>query len=321
MKFLITIDTEADNQWKHGIDLTTKNIEYVPRFQVLCTKYDIKPTYLVTSEICENIYAKRIFTEYSNMGQAEIGAHLHSWTTPPFLDNDGYRYNDHNHAFATEMPDNLLKEKLTNLTEQIKTSFGKQPVSFRSGRYGFNEKVAHQLIEIGYKVDSSVTPFSNWQSYKGIPGGIGGPDFMNSSNFPYTIANTSGSILEVPVTILPTKWPLSYNHELARSFFRKVEDSFILKVIRKLMLANQPLWLRPYKFSKIELFTQIVNEAKRLKLPFLVMMFHSSELMPGGSPYWANEKEIEILYRLLEEFFLFLQDNNIEFITLNETIK
>ena len=320
MKFLITIDTEADNQWDHGIDLNTKNIEHVPRFQVLCNRYNIKPTYLVTTEVCENEFAKNIFSQYSIAGQAEIGAHLHSWTTPPFVDKEGYRYNDPFHAFATEMPDNLLIEKLKNLTSQIESSFGTRPVSFRSGRYGFDERVAKVLIELGYKVDSSVTPFTNWKNCKGAPSGVGGPDFMHKTNTPYTITTNSGSILEVPVTILPTKWPLTHNPELARYLFQKVDDSFFMRAVRKLMFANQPLWLRPNKNSKIENFIRIINEAKRLKLPFIVMMFHSSELMPGGSPYWTNEKEIEILYRFLEEFFSFLQDNNIESITLNKTV-
>src|SRR5208337_487017 len=187
MKFLLTIDTEADNQWEHGIPLTTKNIEFVPRLQYLCTQFQIRPTYLITSEICENELASSIFKQYSEEGTAEIGAHLHSWTTSPFLETDGFRYNDPYHAFATELPDHLLHEKLAALTSQIESGVGKRPVSFRSGRYGFNEKVAHALIELGYRVDSSVTPFTNWENNKGAPQGQGGPDFMNYSNTPYTI--------------------------------------------------------------------------------------------------------------------------------------
>jgi hypothetical protein len=48
------------------------------------------------------------------------------------------------------------------------------------------------------------------------------------------------------------------------------------------------------------------------------MMFHSSELMPGGSPYWKNENEIGILYKLLEEFFSWLNAEHIESITMEE---
>ena len=63
MKFIITIDTEGDNQWDHGRDLTVENIKYVDRFQILCEKYGIKPTYLVTSEVCEDSYSQKLFSE------------------------------------------------------------------------------------------------------------------------------------------------------------------------------------------------------------------------------------------------------------------
>jgi hypothetical protein len=92
MKFILTIDTEGDNQWDHGRELTVENINFIPRFQSLCEKYSIKPTYLVTSEICEDGLAREIFTQYIQSEKAEIGAHLHSWTTPPFKDKDGYRF-------------------------------------------------------------------------------------------------------------------------------------------------------------------------------------------------------------------------------------
>ncbi|MRS03602.1 deacetylase, partial [bacterium] len=181
MKFIITIDTEGDNQWDHGRTLTVENIKYVPRFQTLCEKYGIKPTYLVTTEICRDSFAKEIFTEYSAGDRAEIGTHLHSWTTPPFLPVPGLTENDPNHAFASELPDDLLASKIRTITEEITESFGKHPTSFRSGRYGFNKRVAEVLVENGYLVDSSITPFVSWSGHPGLPGGEGGPDFIHSS--------------------------------------------------------------------------------------------------------------------------------------------
>jgi hypothetical protein len=111
MELTISIDTEADNQWEHGRELTVENIKFVPRFQDLFNKYQFKPTYLVTSEICEDLFAPKIFGDYLSEEKAEIGAHLHSWTTPPFLEKDGYRYNDNSYAFANELSVDLITEK------------------------------------------------------------------------------------------------------------------------------------------------------------------------------------------------------------------
>lgn len=319
MKFILTIDTEADNQWDHGRELTVENIRFVPRFQDLCNKFFIKPTYLVTSEICEDGFAKEIFTDYLLANTAEIGAHLHSWTTPPFLDKDGYRHNDKNHAFANELSVELLTEKIKNITHHIEASFGKRPLSFRSGRYGFNESVARVLAENCYLVDSSVTPFLDWSANPGIPGGSGGPDFIDNTPFPYRYTFGDSSLLEIPITILPTRFPLNKNKKLARYYFKKVDNNLLIKVFRKFLYRNQPLWFRPHPWMDTNLFDELLNEAIRVELPYIVMMFHSSELMPGSSIYRKDNDSVEQLYNQLEHFFVLLNHKNIASITLSET--
>ena len=321
MKFILTIDTEADNQWDHGRKLTVENIKFVPRFQDLCLRYGIKPTYLVTSEVCEDPFAREIFSDYLKSDKAEIGAHLHSWTTPPFIDKEGYRYNDINHAFAHELPEQLLNEKIRHLTTQIETSFGERPYSFRSGRFGFNENVARALVLNSYLVDSSVTPYTTWNIQKGAPDGQGGPDFMDKTPFPYNYDFNFGSLMEIPVTILPTRFPMNINNPVARNYFSMVDKSLILKAVRKLLYQNQPLWLRPLPQMHIELFDELIKEAEKIKLPYLVMMFHSSELMPGSSIYRTNKDSIEKLYELLEQFFVLVNGKHIHSVVLTEATK
>jgi hypothetical protein len=318
MKFIITIDTEGDNQWDHGRELTVENIRFVPRFQELCEKYLIKPTYLVTSEVCEDSFARHIFNQYLTEDKAEIGAHLHSWTTHPFLDSDGYRQNDNNHAFATELPRDLLAEKIKNLTDQIEDSFGMRPVSFRSGRYGFDRNLAEILTENSYLVDSSVTPYVSWAEHPGIPGGKGGPDFIDNLPLPTMYNFDCGSLVEIPITILPTRFPLNKNKILARDYFKNVNDSLVLRGFRKLFYSTQPYWLRPTPDMDITRFSELLNEAINNRLPYIVMMFHSSELMPGCSRYRPDDESIEKLYELLEAFFAKLHDKEIGSFTLRE---
>jgi hypothetical protein len=321
MKFILTIDTEGDNQWDHGRGLSVENIRFVPRFQDLCEKHSIKPTYLVTSEICDDAFAREIFTGYSSAGTAEVGAHLHSWTTPPFLDKDGLRFNDVSHAFATELPEDLLSQKVKNLTDQIEASFGKRPSSFRSGRFGFNEKLAGILADNYYLVDSSITPFSSWSVNKGMPDGKGGPDFINADPFPHRYNFGNRSLIEIPVTILPTRFPLNTNHSLARYYLSNVDKSIVLRFIRRLLYRNQPLWLRPLIWMNSKLFSELINEAQRINLPNMVMMFHSSELMPGCSIYRKDKGEIDKLYDTLDQFFVLLSERKIISFTLTEAAR
>ncbi|NVO20125.1 MAG: hypothetical protein HXX13_10515 [Bacteroidetes bacterium] len=318
MEFILTIDTEADNQWDHGRDLSLENIKYIPRFQELCDKYQIRPTYLVTSEVCLDEYSRSIFRSYLQNHRCEIGAHLHSWTTGPFRDENGLRFNDKQHAFAYELPAELLNEKIATLTSQIKDGFGVQAVSFRSGRYGFNKEVAKILVDHSYTIDSSVTPFVSWTTHKGISGLAGGPDFMDASPKPYKYSFENGILNELPITILPTAYPFSVNHALARKYIRNVQSNIILKLLKKLVFGIQPRWLRPYTRVKLAQFESLIKQASSLELPYLVMMFHSSELMPGGSANFPDESSIDYLYKLLEELFIRLAQLNIPSSTLSE---
>jgi hypothetical protein len=321
MKLILTIDTEGDNQWEHGRDLRVDNIKFVPRFQELCEKHNVKPVYLVTSEVCEDKFAREIFSDYMIKGKAEIGAHLHSWTTPPFLDKDGYRYNDPKHAYASDLDESLLSEKIKYLTAQIEESFGRKPTSFRSGRYGFNEKVAKVLAENSFLVDSSVTPYTNWIYNIDLPADKGGPDFSDKRPFPYLYSFGNYNLKEIPITVLPTRFPLNRNQKLAEFCFKNVGGSIILKGFRKLIYKNQPLWLRPFEWSTLNLFDEILNEASRIKLQYIVMMFHSSELMPGCSQYRPDEESVEKLYDLLESFFDLLHSREVSSLTLTEAAK
>jgi hypothetical protein len=321
MKFIISIDTEGDNQWEFGSDLTVENIKYVPRFQELCEKFEIKPTYLVTSEVCDDQFAREIFSGYWQKGTAEIGAHLHLWTTPPFEDRDGLRFNDSNHGFAHELDDDILLDKIKNLTGQVESAFGKKPTSFRSGRYGFNENVASALLANGYVIDSSITPLLSWASYKGLPEGRGGPDFIDMTSFPFRYGAPENQILEIPVTILATRFPLNRSGKLARYFTRNVDHSIVLKGFRKIFFRDQPLWFRPNPWMTIKHFNELLDEAVRIDLPYIVMMFHSSELMPGCSIYRPDSDSIEKLFNLLENFFNLLKQYNIASVTLTEAAK
>jgi hypothetical protein len=93
---------------------------------------------------------------------------------------------------------------------------------------------------------------------------------------------------------------------------------FSLKVFRKLFFRMQPLWLRPLPGMDLGHFDELLHEAINLKLPCLVMMFHSSELMPGCSIYRPDNKSIDELYDLLEKLFVRLENLNVKCATLTE---
>lgn len=83
--FLITVDTEGDNlwQWKPGEKITTENSLFIPRFQELCEKYGLIPTYLTNYEMaCDDRWVEYARKKEKD-GKCEIGMHIHAWNSPP----------------------------------------------------------------------------------------------------------------------------------------------------------------------------------------------------------------------------------------------
>jgi hypothetical protein len=79
----------------------------------------------------------------------------------------------------------------------------------------------------------------------------------------------------------------------------------------------QPLWLRPrHEYTKDDLGA-LLREAERRHLPFAVFMFHSSELMPGASPYRPDEASVDVLMSLLDGLFGFARQRGHSFVTLS----
>ena len=48
--FVVTVDTESDDAWSKPEIIKLDNLKEIPRFQNLCEKYDILPTYLLSYE-------------------------------------------------------------------------------------------------------------------------------------------------------------------------------------------------------------------------------------------------------------------------------
>jgi len=278
MKLLVTVDTEADDQWKADGSTTIENVFALPRFQALCEKYAIVPTYFTTYEVASDARAAAMLAEWQEKGLAEIGAHLHPWTTSPFFPGESGQ------SFPSELSDESLRAKLAALTDALARRIGKRPTSYRAGRWGFDERQAKLLAELGYLVDSSITPGISWKETKGLVGGAGGPDFTNESAEPHRL---SSGVLEVPMTILPA------------GLFRRLR------------------WLRIFQNTTLWRLMTVIVAAKRKKLPAVVFMIHSSELVAGGSPYVQNAAALEVVYARLEELFKYCAKGKIEGVSLS----
>lgn len=307
---IITIDTEGDNLWAMPSKATTDNARYLPRFQELCEKYALKPVYLVNHEMATSSVFQEFARDCINRDKAEIGMHLHAWNSPPHyaLTSDDAKFQ----PYLFEYPEEIMRQKIEHLTKTLEDAFGCPIVSHRAGRWGFNTVYARILADNNYLVDCSVTPWYSWEDRPGSPEGSGGPDFSIFPEEPYfmDLADISrpgnSELLEVPVSIVP-KYHSA--HQAAGRMPGGPFRSFFLT-----RLQRRAAWLRPGKTSTDEMISLIANSAGK---EHFELMLHSSELMPGGSPTFTLEKDIDDLYEGLERLF-FETTEHVRGMTLKE---
>lgn len=293
--FLITIDTEGDNLWSRPRDITTRNAAFLPRFQQLCERYGLRPTWLTNWEMAQC----PVFTEFARdvlrRDTAEIGMHLHAWNQPPLAplsEDDGARL-----SYLIEYPEPVLREKVRVLTDALEQRFGLKMRSHRAGRWAFNELYARVLVENGYDTDCSVTPHVSWAGHPGAT--RGGSDYRGFPESAYFVDLNdirrpgNSPLLELPMTILPRRRPA-----LLRPAERLLERTSLgRRVIHRLLGADR--WLRPNGRNRRELLA-VLDTARRERRDYVEFMLHSSEYMPGGSPVFPDEASIERLYSDLE---------------------
>ena len=292
---LLGVDTEADNQWEASArkSLPLKNAHELPRLQEVCDRYDVRPTYLVTYEMAKDDSARGVLRELAATGRCEIATHHHPWSTPPAVNG---------HLYPLNLSPEQFREQLKSLTDAVSEIAGRAPVSYRAGRNGFTGWQVAILEELGYLVDSSVDPFFNEKRK-------GGPSFAGAPLVPYFVSHEDprrageSKLLEIPITsALDRKWP-----QWIQTAYADVTRSYQFRRALRLLKITRPIWLRP-SYSKTEDMLALARRVLDGEAPTANIIFHSSELLPGGSPYNQTAAQVDAFYRELETLLAFLKE-------------
>jgi hypothetical protein len=313
MYLAITIDVEEDNWSDYNSEPVLSNIGKLTELQNLFDKFDVKPTYLISYPVAADKNSISILRKILDRDRCEIGAHLHPWNTPPFEEEKTVK-----NTMLFNLSKDLQYRKLESLHEKIVENFKMEPVAFRSGRWGFDQTVAENIHRLGYKVDTSVSPYLNWKSYYG-------PDFSNRSPMPQIVhMGKSGSpdcsILEVPATI----GFLQDNYDRCNACLKAISGSALrhfrlIGVLDKLKIINK-VWLSPESDDAGKMI-QLAESIKRNNYPILNMFFHSPSLQHGLTHFTKTKEEEEELTHRIEKFLEYKVLSNIKSIKLSDSIK
>ena len=314
VRLYITIDTEEDDWGVYDRSVyNLTNILQIPHLQNLFDRYDAKPTYLLSYPVVKNPAAVRIFDKINRTGRCELGAHCHPWNTPPYAERNA------GESMLINLQEDMVGQKLTTLHNMIWDRFGMKAKAFRAGRYGFGPSVARSIKELGYLVDSSVTPMSDWTSY-------GGPDFFNAPTEPFRFQpsrilekDPHGELLEVPVS---TGF-LQRDRRLCSIFYKRLRKGAFshfrfLGLLDHLRLLNFR-WLSPEMSSSNDMIF-LADTLVRQGCTTLNLTFHSPSLLSGKSPFVRTEAERDGFIGKIEAFLDYAKLKDFVFATLSEAV-
>jgi len=290
---LVGIDTEADDQWsaEGRRRLEVRNAERLPALQALFESFGVRPTYVVTYEMATREESAAVLREIARSERAEIGTHLHPWSSPPFRPEDLAA-----HAYPHNLPAEILERQLGELTTVIEESLGVRPTTYRAGRNGFDGGTLPILERLAYTVDTSVDPLFNERRKRGMRF-AGAPIQPYHPDYADVTRPGASRILEVPITAAT----LPLLPKALEGLYARLPPIPYRGALKRLGL--RPVWLRP-SYTPLPDMLAFASQLQARGAPCFNVIFHSSEILPGGSPYAPDEGSVarflDSLKRLLE---------------------
>lgn len=284
---VVTVDTEEDDWRPSRDDVTVENIRRLPAFQELMDTLGVRPTYLVTYQVADVPWAAELLAELHDSGQAEVGAHLHPWNTPPLWEPMDTRH----HLFANLDPE-LQRDKIASLLSRIREGLGVEPVSFRAGMWSLSSDAIGTLVEEGVRVDSSILPYVYWHD---VPYS---PSYSRAPARPYRLApgkslerdHPDGALLEVPATAGYTRGAWRLWGPVDRLLRTRPMTPFHVPGLLARTGVIERIALTP-EITSLDKMLELTEVAARRRLPVLNVFLHSNSLLPGATQFAKSERE------------------------------
>ena len=275
----VVVDTEEEFDWGAPFDRGSVGVTAMQAqgaMQALLNGFGVVPTYVIDHPVATTAAAVEVLKGFLEAGQCLIGAHLHPWVSPPHEEVVSAR-----HSYPGNLPGGLEREKLSRLTAAIEGSFGVRPVIYKAGRYGVGAGTAATLRALGYEIDLSVVPHSDF-------GADGGPDFRGWLDRPYWVEE---GLFEIPLS-------RGFSGRLAArgaAFYPAVETAWGRRmrlggVLSRLGLLERAT-LTPEGVdagANRRLIDGMLGQGHRV----FTMTYHSPSLAVGHTPYVRSEADL-----------------------------
>ncbi len=280
-RLMVVVDTEEEFDWGQPLARENTSIQAIRAqgaAQDVFAKHGLVPCYVVDYPIATSDAGIEILSGFLRDGVCEIGAHLHPWVSPPH-DEEVTPYN----SYAGNLPEALERTKLTRLTETIEANLGVRPRVFRAGRWGAGPATGRILEDLGYEVDTSVVPHTDFSA-------DGGPCYHGFGARPYWFG-TERRLLEIPQSagfagLLRGAGPAVYPGLASPLGMALHGPGFAarLGLLERIRLTPEGVDAA----ALCRLTDSLLAQGRRI----FVLTYHSPTLRPGCTPYVRDRADL-----------------------------
>ncbi len=307
MKLVISLDVEEEGLFSGQYPRRppgVKNVSALNRLEFIPREFGFPLTLLLSYQVTSNGEARRVIQQWQHRHQAEIGAHLHHWNTPPFGPET-----EPEPLASGKLPRSLLQAKLQTLVTTIGNNFDCVPSAFRMGRFDWWPFILELLPGVGLRVDSSMVPLAHY---------LGRVDQFQTPPEPFRlrVGQPPETLLEVPLTMVPVAPSLArliyrFSKTLAPPWGERLRARFRLVGAAGI----HPTWF-PLPSMRLAALWH-----RRRGGEVLNMFLHSSELHPGATPGYQTEAAVTRLTDKIRAFLHWLvKTGPVEGLTLSQLL-
>ncbi len=280
-RFTLIVDTEEEFDWDAPLARANTRVTALSGLaqgQAFFAAAGVKPIYVADYPVVASDAAAALLGQWSHDGAADIGAHLHSWVSPPYVERISCR-----NSYAGFLPVEVERAKLAALTARMTERFGRRPLAYRAGRYGVGPNSAALLEEAGYRLDSSVRSRFDYRDQDG-------PNFSGLPVFPYW-AGPKRTLAELPLSTAFTGLLRGGGERLYRA--SRGMGPLTGLIARAGLLQRVPLTPEGVPAAAAIAAIDVLIEED---VPILNFSFHSPTLEPGHTPYVRDESDRRAFY-------------------------
>lgn len=288
LSVIVSLDVEEEGLFSGSYRSTgcgVENIALLRKLAPLTHELGYPLTLFCAHTVFTNAVACNHLAYMRDQCQAEIALHLHHWSTPPIESGTV----EGKPMPSDLMSKDLLLEKLQNLMCAGANFQGAPLTSFRMGRWDFKKQLRPILSELGITVDSSVCPLRAYPK---------GPDFFLAPADPYW-ADTQKPLLVLPITQIPVIPALA---KLWYALCRRRQNILDTHHFWNVASAN-PVWHN----ANVMRFAARTHSRRGGRV--LSLFWHSSEMLPGGSPNVPDTNAANKLLQKIYDFLSWLNEN------------